>query len=92
MKRERKWFQKAVARRPPNSLGGWSKSLSAEARRRKALASRPRTWKLSTRYLSAARALQALANVTRDAETKRKALADAKYFYERYHETKRRGR
>lgn len=82
---KKKWFQEAVNKRPPHTLGGWNKNLPAEKRRRLALSSRPRNWTLKTKYLSAARALQALANVTRDAETRRKALADAEYFYAKYH-------
>ena len=78
-----KWFQKAVNARPPNSLGGWKKTQSPATRRAHALASRPKTWTLAHRRLSAGRALLALANVTRDAETKRKARADAKYFFGR---------
>jgi hypothetical protein len=57
----------------------WSKDLSQTVRRRNALNSR------KGNYLATARALQALANVTQDAETKRKAAGDAKYFFHRYH-------
>ena len=78
---KRKWFRKAVMKRPPYTLGGWSKRLDASSRRRRALMSRPRSWSLRTRYRSAGRALIALANVTKDAETRRKARADARYFF-----------
>ncbi|RKX66379.1 MAG: hypothetical protein DRP42_03275 [Tenericutes bacterium] len=84
MNTKRKWFKKAVYKRKPNTLGGWHKWQSARTRRRYALASRPRGWSLKTRYLFAARALQALANVTQDPETKRVATADAKYFYRKF--------
>jgi len=85
----RKWFKRAVYEKPPYDLGGWSKSLPASTRRRRALASRPKNWTLAHRYLSTARALQALANVTRDPATRKAALADAKYFLKRYHEVKK---
>ena len=74
------WFQKAVMKKPPYKLG-WKKTQSTKARRRNALASRPKNWSLKKRYLSAARALQALANVTKDKRTKQLALIDARYFY-----------
>ena len=76
-----KWFKKAVEKRPPYTLGGWSKGQSAKTRRRKALASRPKTLSLKNRRLSAGRALIALANVTKDKPTEKKAKADAKYFF-----------
>jgi hypothetical protein len=57
----------------------WHKEDSQTARRRNALSSR------KGHYLNTARALQALANITKDAETKRKAQGDAKYFFHRYH-------
>lgn len=78
MKNE-KWFQEAVRAKPPYKLG-WKKSQSEDTRRAKALASRPKNWKLRTRRRSAAQALQALANVTKDKETKRLAEKDAEYF------------
>lgn len=57
---------------------GWRKEDTQTKRRRVALASR------RGNLLSTARALQALSNVTRDAETKRRAHADAQYFYALY--------
>ena len=77
----KKWFQEAVAKKPPYTLGGWSKDLAPVTRRRYALESRPKNWTLKHRYISCARALQALSNVTRDATTKRIAALDARYFY-----------
>lgn len=76
-----KWFKRAVTARPPNSLGGWSKGLPPAVRRRRALASRPSNWRLSTRRLSAGRALMALANVTRDKQTREVAARDARHFF-----------
>ncbi len=54
---------------------GWSKDDSQATRRRNALASR------RGNSLKTARALMALANVTRDKETARKARSDALHFY-----------
>jgi len=81
VRKKRKWFQEAVRKKPPYSLKGWSKSKSAEARRRLALASRPKNWTLKRRYRSAGQALLALANVTKDKATKLKARQDAEYFF-----------
>lgn len=75
------WFQKAVMEKPPYSLGGWSKTQSALTRRRKALSSRPKSWSLYRKRLSAGRALIALSNVTQDKPTKRLARQDANYFF-----------
>ena len=41
-----------------------------------------------SRYLQAGRRANALANVTRDRETERKARADARYFYARARRTR----
>lgn len=65
------------------NIGGWHKDQSPETRRRHVLTSRTKYQCSYKKYLSAARALQALANVTKDKETKLKALSDAKYFYEK---------
>jgi|TARA_Y100000310_G_C20670027_1_gene809730 hypothetical protein len=81
--KKKKWFKKAVFAKKPNTLGGWSKDKGMDSRRKLALGSRPKNWSLPRRRLSAARALQALANVTKDRGTKQKALADAKYFYKK---------
>jgi len=79
--RKKKWFKKAVMDKPPYDLGGWNKSQSTLVRRAKAIASRPDTMNLRTKRLSVARALQALANVTKDKMTKELAQVDANYFY-----------
>ena len=75
----KKWFQEAVLDKPPYKLG-WKKSQSKRVRRQTALASRPKNWTLDHKRLSASRALQALANVTKDKKTKRLARMDAEYF------------
>ena len=80
VKKSKKWFQEAVAKKPPYELG-WRKDMSLEARRRAAVASRPKNWTPHHRLLSTAQALQSLHNVTKDRETKRLAAIDARYFY-----------
>ena len=75
------WYKKAVNEKPPYTLGGWSKNQSSITRRRNALNSRPKNWSLNKRRLSAGRALQALANVTKDGQTKKVAQRDAHYFF-----------
>ena len=79
-KKKERWFA------PASSLN-WSKSDSQTNRRKAALAAR------GGNTLAAARGLQALSNVNSsskgDAETHRKALADAKYFYRLYAKKKK---
>jgi len=65
----KKWFKPS-----PRKLN-WSKEDTQARRRSNALKAR------YNNPLKAGRALQALSNVTRDAETKRKARADAQYFF-----------
>lgn len=79
----KKWFRKAIEEKPPYTLGGWRKNLPVEERRKFALRSRPKNMSLKHRYLSAGRALNALANVSRDEKTRIAAKRDAKYFFER---------
>lgn len=69
--KKEKWFSSSV-------VSGWHKSLSAEKRRKLSLKAH------KYNYLSTARALQALANVTTDKKTKKLARADALYFYDMY--------
>jgi len=83
VKHLKKWFKKAVMKKPPYSLGGWKKTQPTNLRRQKALSSRPKNWTLKHRYLSAGRALQALANVTKDRPTKEIAMRDARYFFKK---------
>jgi hypothetical protein len=73
-KNPRKWFQFAVSGKPT----GWKKTDPPAVRRRKMLRAK------GGNYLRAARALQALANVTKDGATKRAARSDALYFYRKY--------
>jgi hypothetical protein len=77
----KKWFQKAVMKKSPYTLGGWKKNQSPKVRRAHALSSRPKNWTLKKRFLSAGRALMALSNVTKDKATEMKARADAMYFF-----------
>ena len=74
-KSKKKWFN------PKGNLAGWKKTQKASTRRRHAIASTPKNLSLRERRLKAARKLQALANVTKDPETRRKAKADADYFF-----------
>ena len=67
-KKKKKWFK---AGEPL----GWDKNDTMNKRRKIALRNRDGD------ELKTARALQALANVTKDKETKVKAGADAKYFF-----------
>lgn len=66
----RRWF------RARGTLSGWEKTQSVSERRRRAARGRS--------DLSSARALQQLANITTDRETRRAARADAKYFYAKH--------
>ncbi len=77
------WFKKAVNSKPPYTLGGWKFSQKPSTRRLHALNSRPKNWTMKHRYLSAGRALQALANVTKDSKTRINAKSDADYFFGR---------
>lgn len=79
-KTKEEWFQEAINAKAPFNLGGWHKNQSAEKRRELSLESRDQRTSLHDQYLSASRALQALANVTQDANTKILANQDAEYF------------
>jgi len=78
---KRKWFK-------PRKHRGWRAADPTETRRRRVLASTDRRKTRRNRYLEAARALQALANVTRDPDTRRKARSDAQHFYRRARKTR----
>lgn len=67
---------------PGKSLN-WFKEDGQQRRRDNALKAR------KGNALKAAQALQALANVTQDPETKRKARADALYFYNIHNKKKK---
>ncbi len=69
-----KWFR-------PRKHTGWHKDQSPATRRRHLMASTQRGLSLDRRRLEAGRRAQALANVTRDAQTKKKARADARHFF-----------
>ena len=77
-----KWYQTATADSQPL---GWHVDMPQLARRKAALEAR------GGDALAAARALIALANVTQDSETERKARSDANYLL-RLHRQQRRGR
>ena len=62
----------------PKTEMGWEKDMAPSERRELALEAHEGD------YLSTARALQALANVTTDKETKAKAREDAQYFFRLY--------
>ena len=69
-----KWFK-------PTKHTGWRKFQAADVRRRKLFASTSKIMTRAHRYLQAGRRIQALANVTKDPETAKKAKADAEYFF-----------
>jgi len=77
-----KWFN-------PQSHSGWKETQGAEVRRRKVLSSVPKSKSKHSRYLSAARKIGALCNVTQDPGTKKKACADAQYFYRKARSAKK---
>lgn len=70
-KKKERWFQ-------PGEHLTWAKEDTQATRRRNALKSRKGD------NLATARALQALANVTKDKTTKVRASSDAKFFYAQY--------
>jgi predicted DNA-binding WGR domain protein len=76
------WFKEGVEAKAPNDLGGWSKSRPATVRRRMAIRSRDQKLSKHKQYISAGRALQALANVTKDPDTRDVAKRDADYFFD----------
>src|SRR5438477_53346 len=79
----KQWFKKAVEEKAPNNLGGWSKDSSATEREKQAMESRPKNWSDHKKYLSVARALTALHNVSTDEATKEASKHDADYFFEK---------
>ena len=76
-----KWFKVAIDKNSPYTLGGWTARQTPSARRLKALSSRPKNWTRRHKYLSVARALQALSNVTKLSYVRITARADAVYFF-----------
>jgi len=75
----KKWFK-------PGEPLNWSKEDSQKRRRINALKSRHGD------YLATGRALLALANITKDSETRRKAKSDSEYFFRKYRERKSKKR
>ena len=75
--KSKQWFEPS-----PETLHGWEKGMSTEKRRRLAGIARS--------DLSSARALNQLANLTADRETKKVARADADYFFRRHRESKQK--
>lgn len=73
----RKWFK-------PKRHSGWSSEQSQETRLKKLVSSRPKNLTRKNRVLSAARAIQALANVTQSEDARKKAKSDARALYKRY--------
>jgi hypothetical protein len=67
----KKWFK-------PETHSGWEKQMDTRERRRLVLIAHDGD------ELSAARSLQALANVTQDKATKREAALDARFFFRSY--------
>ena len=74
--RMEKWFK-------PGKHTGWKKSLPSSTRRYRLLASTDKRMTMRKRYVQAGRKAMALANVTEDTTTERKARADAKYFFQK---------
>jgi len=75
-KRKVKWFK-------PKKHTGWRKTQSSTTRRRKLLDSTSKRMTLRNRYRQAGRRANALANVSTDPDTKRKARTDANYFFDK---------
>ena len=72
----KRWFE-------PGKRLGWRKDDNQDKRRRIALRNR------NGNLLKTARALQALSNVTKDKDTKRKSHLDAQFFYRKYAKKRR---
>lgn len=73
---KKKWYN-------PVRKTGWRKTQSASTRRSKLLNATDKRLSLRKRYVQAGRMINALANVTKDRETKIKARQDAKYFFDK---------
>lgn len=83
-----KWFKEAVEAKPPYTISSWTASSPAKKRRRACMLSCPDNWTTKHKYRRCARALQALANVTKDRKTAAAARPDSQYFWDRYHAAK----
>lgn len=73
----------------PEGHTGWKKTQKASTRRRKLLNATDKRKTMHDRYVEAGRKAQALANVTQDKPTERKARADANYFFKKARKTKK---
>ena len=69
----------------------WHKDTPNPARISRAVSSRPANWTTPHRMLSTARALGALANVTRDPQTRTLARADSRKLYALYSQFGKKG-
>ena len=69
-----KWFK-------PKKHTGWKKDQKPSVRHSHLLSTTDKRKSLRKRYLEAGRKALALANVTKDKETRKKARADANYFF-----------
>jgi len=76
-----KWYK-------PKHHTGWRKDQASDTRRRQLMATTDRRKSRDGRYLQAGHRANALANVTQDRETERKARSDARYFYGRARRTR----
>lgn len=81
MRSKKKWFK-------PKKETGWSKTQSPSTRRRKLLESTDKRKSPHDRYVEAGRRIQALANVTEDKATAKRAKQDADYFFKKAQKTK----
>jgi len=71
-----KWFK-------PKDKTGWKKGQKPKTRRRHLLEATDKRKSMHDRYVEAGRKALALANVTKDPATERKARADARYFFQK---------
>jgi len=76
-----KWYK-------PKHHTDWRKSQAPETRRNNLMRTTDHRLSRDSRYLQAGRRANALANVTQDRETERKARSDARYFYGRARRTR----
>lgn len=79
-----KWAQEAIS----DVDTGWKKTDTEKTRRARLLAATDHRKPLRERYLESARRIQAISNVTKDAETKTKGKADADYYYAKARKTR----
>jgi len=85
MPKKEKWFK-------PEKETGWKKTQKPATRRRKLMAATDKRRSRHDQYVEAGRMINALANVTKDRETERKARSDAVYFFKRAEKTGKKRR